>query len=126
MAIPESQLSRWSHHGPQDASKRTHEAKRSALEDYSWPQGMTHNVFLQGSYRNDTNIRGDSDVDVVVQLTSAFRHDASLLSPFEQNQLDATFQPAQYDWNDFRREALRALVNWFGNSLVVCSFLAIT
>ena len=118
MAIPESQLSRWSHHGPQEASIRTHQAIRSALEDYSWPQGMTYNVFLQGSYRNDTNIRGDSDVDVVLQLTSAFRHDASSLTQLEQNKLDATFQPALYGWDDFRSEVLKALVSWFGNSLV--------
>ena len=118
MAIPESQLSRWSHHGPQEASIRTHQAIRSALEAHSWPQEMAYNVFLQGSYRNDTNIRGDSDVDVVVQLPSAFRHDASLLSPFEQNQLDSTFEPALYDWDDFRRDVLRALVNRFGSNLV--------
>ncbi|MCY4436193.1 MAG: nucleotidyltransferase [Chloroflexi bacterium] len=118
MAIPKPQLSRWSHHGPQEASIRTHQAIRSALEAHSWPQGMTYDVYLQGSYKNDTNIRGDSDVDVVVQLTSAFRHDASLLSPLEQNQLDSTFSTALYDWGDFRRETLKALVNWFDNSLV--------
>ena len=27
-------------------------------------------VFLQGSYKNDTNLGGDSDVDVVVRLAS--------------------------------------------------------
>lgn len=118
MAIPESQLSRWSHHGPQEASIRTHQAIRAALEAHSWPQGMTYEVFLQGSYKNDTNIRGDSDVDVVVQLTSALRYDASLLSQLEQNQLDATFQPALHGWDDFRREVLKALVGWFGNNLV--------
>ena len=56
MAIPESQLSRWSDHGAQDASKRTHEAIRRVLDAYQWPPGMTYNFYLQGSYRNDTNI----------------------------------------------------------------------
>ena len=118
MPIPESQLSRWSDHGPQDASKRTHEAIRRVLDAYSWPPGMTYDFYLQGSYRNDTNIRGDSDVDVVLELTSAFRHDASAISQYEQGILASSFQPATHDWNDFRRETLRALEAGFGGRMV--------
>ena len=118
MAIPESQLSRWSHHGAQDTAKRTHEAIRRVLDAYRWPQGMTYDFYLQGSYRNDTNIRGDSDVDVVLEMTSAFNHDASALSQYEQEVLAASFQPADYSWNDFRREVLKALEGGFGKGMV--------
>ncbi len=118
MAIPESQLSRWSHHGPQDSSQRTHEAIKQVLDAYQWPPGMTRDFYLQGSYRNDTNILGDSDVDVVLELTSAFRHDKSALSQYEQGLLAATFHPASHDWNDFRREALKALEAGFGRGMV--------
>ncbi len=113
MAIPESQLSRWSHHGPQEASIRTHQTIRSALEDYTWPQGMTYNVFLQGSYRNDTNTRGDSDVDVVLELKSTFYYDATSLPEFDRGVLRASIPPATHSWNDFRCEALRALQDGF-------------
>ena len=44
---------------------------------------MTYVSYLQGSYRNDTNIRGDSDVDLVLELNSVFKHDASVLSEYE-------------------------------------------
>ncbi len=118
MAIPESQLSTWSHHGAQDSAKRTHEAIRRALDAYRWPQGMTYDFYLQGSYRNDTNIRGDSDVDVVLEMTSAFKHDTSSLSQYEQQALASSFQPATYDWNDFRREVLKALEGGFGKWMV--------
>ena len=118
MAIPESQLSKWSDHGPQEASKRTHEAIRGALAKHSWPQGMTYEFYLQGSYRNDTNVRGDSDVDVVLELKAVFLHDATTLSQHEQESLSALFQPAKYNWNDFRREALKALESGFGNGFV--------
>ena len=118
MAIPESQLSRWSDHGPQDASIRTHEAIRSVLGAHRWPPGMTYDFYLQGSYRNDTNIRGDSDVDVVLELNSAFQHDTSLLSQYEQNMLSASFQSATHGWNDFRRETLKALGSGFGERSV--------
>ena len=118
MAIPESQLSTWSHHGAQDSSKRTHEAIRRVLDAYRWPTGITRDFYLQGSYRNDTNIRGDSDVDVVLELTSAFDHDASALSQYEQRMLDSSFQPATYNWDDFRRETLKALESGFGSGMV--------
>ena len=119
MPITESQLSRWSHHGAQDSSKHTHEAIRRVLTAYRWPPGMTYDFYLQGSYRNDTNIRGDSDVDVVLELTSAFYHDASALSQYEQGVLASSFQPPTYDWNDFRRETLKALEGGFGSRMVV-------
>ena len=118
MAIPESQLSRWSDHGPQEASKRTHEAIHLVLDAYRWPVGMTYDFYLQGSYRNDTNIRGDSDVDIVLELTSAFRYDMTSLSQYEQRTLASTFQPTSHDWNDFRRETLKALESGFGKEMV--------
>lgn len=118
MVIPESQLSRWSDHGSQDASKRTHEAIWERLNAYQWPPGMTYDFYLQGSYANDTNIRGDSDVDVVLELTSSFRYDASSLSQYDQSRLDSSFNPARYGWNDFRRETLKALEAGFGKHMV--------
>ena len=118
MAIPESQLSRWSDHGAQDTAKRTHEAIRRVLDAYRWPQGMTYDFYLQGSYRNDTNILGDSDVDVVLEMTSTFKHDTGSLSQYEQQAVVSSFQTATYDWNDFRREVLKALEGGFGSSMV--------
>ncbi len=88
------------------------------LDAHEWPPGMTHDFYLQGSYRNDTNIRGDSDVDVVLEMTSAFHHDASAIPKYEQDRLDSSFQPASHSWNDFRRETLRALEAGFGRAMV--------
>ena len=118
MAIPESQLSRWSNHDGQDAPKRTHEAIRQVLAAHQWPTGITYDFYLQGSYQNDTNIRGDNDVDIVLQLTSSFRHEADLLLEHDRNRLASSFQPATHDWNDFRRSALKALEARFGKNHV--------
>ena len=118
MTIPESQLSTWSHHGAQDSSKRTHEAIRRVLDAYRWPSGMTRDFYLQGSYRNDTNIWGDSDVDVVLELKSPTNYDTSSLSQHEQGLVAASFGPIIYDWNDFRRETLKALEVGFGRGMV--------
>ena len=118
MCIPESQLSKWSDHGPQDASKRTHETIRKVLSEYSWPQGVTYDFYLQGSYRNDTNLRGDSDVDVVLELQSMFHHNADSLSSWERDLLKSSFSPSAYTWDDFRRDTLKALERGFGKKYV--------
>ena len=75
MAIPESQLNAWSGLGAQKGSQDTYASITAALAAHTWPQGMNHIVYLQGSYPNSTNVRGDSDVDIVVESTNVFYHD---------------------------------------------------
>ncbi len=104
MSIPESQLERWSHQGAVTTAKNTHESIRTALEQYSWPDKVKYEVYLQGSYKNDTNIRGDSDVDVVVQLNSTFCSNLS-----EEQKRRFGFGSASYDWQAFREDVLAAL-----------------
>lgn len=110
MPIPESQLERWSHQGAVNTAKRTHESIREALSRYQrWPEGIKYEVYLQGSYKNDTNIRGDSDVDVVVQLNSSFYSNLS-----EDQKRRFGFMSATYDWQRFRSDVLAALREYYG------------
>ena len=118
MAIPESQLSKWSDHGPQAAAIRTHEKIRNVLDNHNWPSGMTREFSLQGSYSNDTNILGDSDVDVVLQLTPTFYADVSDLAEWNQQAVLSRLAEAEWGLDDFRREALKALKNGFGEQMV--------
>ena len=117
MAIPESQLERWSDHGSQTNSKRTHESIHKALEAYPWPEQITYDFFLQGSYKNDTNIRGDSDVDVVIKLNNIFYDDCSSLSPSDRHELERSFRTSTYTWSEFRTATLDALRGKFGASV---------
>ena len=64
MPIPESQLETWSHQGATVTSAATHRSIRAALDAHDWPDAMRLNPYLQGSYANATNIRGNSDVDL--------------------------------------------------------------
>ncbi len=118
MAIPESQLSRWSDHGAQDTAKRTHEAIRRVLNAHQWPPGMKYDFYLQGSYRNDTNIRGDSDVDIVLEMTSTVEVDTGLLAPYSAQQVRSMYEDSLYEWDDFRRLALNVLVAHYGDKIV--------
>jgi len=107
MPIPESQLKTWSHQGAVTTAKQTHESIRAALKAYDWPKEVRYEVYLQGSYKNDTNIRGDSDVDVVVQLNSTFLENL----PADLKRL---FKDVPYRWVEFRRDVLKALLNHYG------------
>jgi len=114
MAIPESQLETWSRQGATTTAKATHESIRAALDAGSSPVRYKDiEVYLQGSYKNDTNIRGDSDVDVVVQLNSTFQHDLSELSPHEKSLYEAAFPNADYFWQNFRADVITALQNYY-------------
>lgn len=106
MPIPESQLETWSHQGAVTTAKATHESIRNALTASTSPVRQlvangSVNIYLQGSYKNDTNIRGDSDVDIVVELNSIYY---SNLSEAEKQLLALT--TATYNWHHFRADAL--------------------
>ena len=73
MSIPESTLAKWSHHEAGTEFKQAHVPIREALEAHRGLSQFKYEVFLQGSYKNDTNLGGDSDVDVVVQLSSKLK-----------------------------------------------------
>lgn len=75
-------------------------------------------MYLQGSYRNDTNIRGDSDIDVVVELNATFSRDLSRLSAHEIELYKRTYPPASYLWEDFRSDVLAALRGYYGRQSV--------
>ncbi|HRF49164.1 MAG TPA: nucleotidyltransferase [Anaerolineales bacterium] len=114
MTIAENQLVTWSNQGATTSSQATYASIDKALASYSkWPNDMDSLSYLQGSYRNSTNIRGDSDVDVVVELTSV---SYSNLLPHEKAQLGLV--QAKYTWTDFRQHVLAALVSYYGSSAV--------
>jgi len=119
MGIPEDQLNRWSQQGVQTTAKATHENIRTALSaDSSSVKGKDNEFFLQGSYKNDTNIRGDSDVDAVVKLNSTFYSNKNELSEEEQQLHKSTYRDATYGWNDFRNDVLASLRSYYGSSII--------
>lgn len=113
MPIPESQLETWSRQGAVATAQLTHLSVRNALDSYQWPSGVNYEVYLQGSYKNTTNIRGDSDVDIVVQLNSTFQSDLTNLS-FQERAIFEQYPDATYGWQDFRADVLKALRSYYG------------
>lgn len=117
MSVPESQLLTWSHQGAVDSAEATHASLRTALSQFDrWPAGLDYEVYLQGSYKNTTNIRGDSDVDIVVQLNSTFYYDTTNLTPADEQRFQAAYPgSAPYGFTEFRRDVLRALTAYYGS-----------
>jgi len=118
MSIQESQLETWSHLGAITTAKNTHESIRNALNRYEWPEGVRFEVYLQGSYRNATNIRGDSDVDVIVELTSTFQPDLFLLTEAAKQKFRSNYSNAVYSFEHFTEDVVRALREYYGTSAI--------
>ncbi|MFZ3031751.1 MAG: nucleotidyltransferase [Candidatus Moraniibacteriota bacterium] len=68
-----------------------------------------YEVYLQGSYANHTNVRYDSDVDIVVQLNHPFNSDKTQLSPVERSLYDASHSNTEYEFLDFKTHVYEAL-----------------
>jgi predicted nucleotidyltransferase len=115
MAIPPRQLEDWSHHGGTSTWSTAYERVQNALRaSNSALSGIAVEVFLQGSYANDTNTRGDSDIDVVVLHRGTVVTDVSRLSLFAQQDYQAKFVRAPYQWADLKRDVLASLRSYFG------------
>lgn len=115
MAIPEHQLETWSHQGSKVQSASTYQTIKGVLDDpsssyYKW----SYRIFLQGSYGNDTNIYADSDVDVVICLTSVYYGDTSYLNDDEKARYEANCSSGGISFNEFKAQVLAWLKNKFG------------
>lgn len=114
MAISEAQLSTWSHQGSITNSANTGNSIKTALDSYKgFPANISFDVYLQGSYKNDTNVYGESDVDVVVELTSSFYNNLT-----EDQQKALGFTDAAYGYFDFRNDVEICLRQYYGTGNV--------
>jgi hypothetical protein len=71
-------------------------------------------IFTQGSYRNNTNVRTDSDVDIGILCYDTFFH------AFPEGYTRESFgiTPATYHYAQFKNEVGEALVSYFGAGAV--------
>ena len=115
MPIAETTLAKWSHHQAGAAFKQAHVPIREALEAHKGLSRFKYEVFLQGSYKNDTNLGGDSDVDVVVRLTTRLKPSVADLAG-ERLHENGSHRFAYQQWKSFRDEALKALRARFGRA----------
>jgi hypothetical protein len=103
VAIPEQQLNTWTGLGSVQQSSATYQSIKNVLESAKAPYATRQvDSFLQGSYGNDTNIYGDSDVDIVLRTRAFFHYN-----------IDALPEPQKAEFNRIRLGASQyTLVNF--------------
>lgn len=121
MAIPEAQLDTWSKQGAVAQSRATYNTLSGVLNDSSAPYSQrSFETFLQGSYGNDTNVYADSDIDVVIRLTSVFYYDIDKLSPAEKANFEREHPGSgQYSSKEFKDAVVSWLRQRYGNAVRV-------
>ncbi len=117
MAISEQQLETWSNTGADTGSKKAYDRVKNIIDNSSFTKKSEVDIYLQGSYANTTHIRADSDVDVVIQLTSVFSSDISKLSEQEKQEY-SKLSTALYSHDHLRQELLNIFTNALGSSKV--------
>lgn len=119
MPIPEQDLATMANIGAQVTSKETYNTVRLALEAPNTGfHGKSYEIFLQGSYGNDTNIFRESDVDVVIRLNSIFTYDITALPAEQRAAFSAVHGAAEYTHVHFQADVLTALRNRFGDAVM--------
>lgn len=118
MAIPLSQLDTWSHQGAIQSSSTTYNTIKAVLERPDAPYASkSYNIFLQGSYCNDTNIYAESDVDIVIKLNDAFQSDLTQLSPEDKTAWTNAHSDAAYTHVEFKKDVIAHLEDHYGDDV---------
>lgn len=118
MPISEAQLSVWSHQGSKIQSAATYASIRQVLLDPAAPYAnRDFEIYLQGSYGNDTNIFADSDVDIIICLTSTYYEDLEELSVTDRQRHDANWSAATYQCAEFKVDVAQWLTAKFGTGV---------
>jgi hypothetical protein len=116
MPIAEDQLVTWAKQGPTSQFTSTYDTLWGVLNDSSSPYyPKDFKIFLQGSYKNDTNVYGDSDVDVVIRLDSIFYSDLYFLNEDEKARYNANRSPGTYTLDEFKASVLQWLTKKYGS-----------
>jgi hypothetical protein len=77
-----------------------------------------YDIYLQGSYKNSTNISRSSDVDIVIELTSVYFPDTTLLIDNQKRNYEASRNTSKYKFANFKNDVQSALVKTFGNGII--------
>ncbi len=88
---------------------------KSAIDNHDYFNEKNIEIFAQGSYANNTNVKLDSDVDVNIMLKDTF------YSEYKEGKSsdDYGFTDGTNNYDDYKREVLKALQNKFGLDNVI-------
>ncbi len=111
----EETFRRWSKPSSETEQAKSDNAEsmvRAAIRECPVLARRTIEVFTQGSYRNNTNVRQDSDVDICVRSMDTCCNDFSEVPGLTLH--GAGLTPATYSYPEFKSEVGAALMAKFG------------
>lgn len=117
MKYTEQQLQAWTAAlSPTEEQRAENTIKmiKSAIDASDNLRAMDIEVFTQGSFANNTNVRSDSDVDVCVMLKDTFFYDL----PEGKSASDYGITPSSMTFQRYRNLVKNALEDKFGASYV--------
>ncbi len=104
MYITEEKLLQWSTQGSTDLSSTAYHFIKEHLFELPFVKAHQNDfdVYLQGSYANATNIKRDSDVDIVLQYNGVFCYDDSELSEYSKRQRNEYYSKASLTFKEYK------------------------
>lgn len=118
MPFVESQLRTWSNQGATKSSANTYNSIKTCIDRINWNTGINYSIYLQGSYINSTNTRGDSDVDVIVEFSSIFYSNKHEFSAGQLREYNEHFSKGKYTLDSFKSAVIKRLKYYFGDKNV--------
>lgn len=115
MATTEQQLIGWSKPVSSSEDEKCKRAISQIIEAIKNKFGSQVTVFLQGSYENNTNVRKDSDVDIVIRHDGYFYHDLQRLNDYDKHIYMTNWKPGGYNFEQLKGDVLNALITAFGS-----------
>lgn len=68
-----------------------------------------YEVYLQGSFANNTHISPTGDVDIVVMMTMPLEENVVALDGRGRKNFDERYEPSTYDWKKFRADVVKTM-----------------
>ena len=112
MSISYEQLEKWRRRGDDKKSSKTYDFFVKILKEHCSDiiEVNDDNVFLQGSYVNHTNIKDDSDIDIVVLAKNVFYNNAKeVLNETQYKQFKERYSDSSKRLEEFKEQIYKKL-----------------
>ncbi len=104
-----SKLEKYSKQGDTKKFTDTYNELKNFFESKINKEKYGEEIYLQGSYGNDTNIEDESDVDIIIEMTNVYYYNIDLLTMEEQYRFRSEHPPSNISINDFKKHVIDIL-----------------
>ncbi|MDB5224820.1 MAG: hypothetical protein JWO43_442 [Candidatus Adlerbacteria bacterium] len=118
MNVSGDRINLWASPISETEEQKCQNAMSAVIEAMRARFGTDVTVIKQGSHRNRTNIRADSDVDIAVVYNESYFPDTSSLSAVDKALHEANTTAATYRFEQFKNDVHAELLKVFGAETV--------